>query len=137
VASLIQDATDRSPTFKRVVEAVQASDGIVYVVRGRCGRLVRSCLPYDMTLSGPNRILRVIVDDGKAGIDAAGAIAHELQHACEVLDDPSVTTGAGMHGLFERIGRRRDYGFETRAAIEIGDAVRAELRSGARRRRCC
>jgi O-acetylhomoserine/O-acetylserine sulfhydrylase-like pyridoxal-dependent enzyme len=45
-------------------------------------------------LAGPNRILRVMVDERKTGIDAAASIAHELQHALEVLQVPDIKTAA-------------------------------------------
>ena len=127
VTALIRDATDRSMTFRRLVDAIQASDGIVYIVRGRCGHYVRTCLAFSITVAGPNRLLHVIVDERKTGIEAIVSIAHELQHAREVLDHVGVRTAGEMHGLFERIGTWRRYSFETRAAVEVADAVRAEL----------
>ena len=132
VTALIRDATDRSMTFRRLVDAIQASDGIVYIVRGRCSRYVRTCLAFSITVAGPNRLLHVIVDERKTGIEAIVSIAHELQHVREVLDHPDVRTAGEMHGLFERIGTWRRFSFETRAAVEVTDAVRAELPSRSR-----
>jgi hypothetical protein len=78
-------------------------------------------------LAGPNRILRVMVDERKTGIDAAASIAHELQHALEVLQVPDIKTAAAMHGLFERIGTWRKFSFETDAAVRVTDTVHSEL----------
>jgi hypothetical protein len=128
LAALIREATDRSPTFRRLVEAIQATDGVVYVERGRCGHYTRTCLAFWMAVAGPNRILRVIVDERKTGMEAMVSIAHELQHALEVLGDRSVTTAAAMHGFFERIGVWRTDSFETYAAVRVDEAVRSELR---------
>jgi hypothetical protein len=127
LAALIQDATNRSETFRRLVDAIQATDGIVHVVGGRCGHYVRTCLMFWIQVAGPHRILRVMVDERKTGIDAAASIAHELQHALEVLQVPGIKTAGEMHGLFERIGTWRRYSFETVAAVKVGDAVRSEL----------
>jgi hypothetical protein len=128
LAALIQDASRQSTTFRRLVEAIAATDGVVYVVRDRCSPPLRACLVLSMTVAGPYRILRVIVDDRKADSDAVVSIAHELQHALEVLGHRDVTSGAAMYGLFERIGMWREHSFETDAAIQLEEAVRSELR---------
>jgi hypothetical protein len=128
LAQLIRDAADRSATFRRLVEAIGATDGVVYVVRDRCRPPLRACLAFGIAVAGPNRMLLVIVDDRKADPDAIVSIAHELQHALEVLGHRDVTSGAAMYGLFERIGTWREHSFETDSAITVGEAVRSELR---------
>ena len=74
LVTLPRDANDRSTTFRRLVEAITATDGVVYVVRGGCPRLLRACLAFWMVVAGPNRILRVIVDDLKVGSEAIVSI---------------------------------------------------------------
>ena len=128
LTALIRDATDRSTTFRRLVEAIQSTDGVVYVERGRCGHFVRTCLVFWITVAGRNRILRAIVDERKADTEAAISIAHELQHALEVLGVPGIRTAGAMHGLFERIGTWKGDSFETVAAVKVTDDVRSELR---------
>ena len=128
LAAWIRDATDRSTTFRRLVDAIAATDGMVFIVRGRCPTLVRACLVLWMGVAGQYRILRVIVDDRKLGSDAIVSIAHELQHVLEVLSHRSVTNGARMYALFGRIGTLRGQSFETKTAIIVEEAVRSELR---------
>jgi hypothetical protein len=132
LSRLIQQATSQSPTFRQLVETVQATDGIVYVMRGRCGHYVQACLKLWMAVAGPNRILHVVVDERKPDVEAMASIAHELQHALEVLAEPSVRTGAGMLALYKRNGAVRSETFETKAAIDTGDAVYKELTRAAR-----
>jgi hypothetical protein len=127
VAMLIREATDRSPTFRRIVDAIQATDGVVYVVPGRCGHAVKACLLLWMAAVGPNRFLRVVLDEPKPGIETMALIAHELRHALEVLAEPAVRTGAGMFDLYRRNGAIRGETFETRAALDAGDAVAREM----------
>ena len=127
LAALIRDSTDRSTSFRRMVEAIQATDGVVYIERGRCNFYVRTCLAFGIAVVGPNRMLRVIVDKRKAGFETAASVAHELQHALEVLEHRSVTTPAAVRGLFERIGTWDGNSFETSAAVKVGLDVRAEL----------
>jgi hypothetical protein len=44
IASLLTEGQARSATFRRLVEAIDASDGIVYIEDGTCGHGVRACL---------------------------------------------------------------------------------------------
>ena len=119
---------DRSPTFRRIVDAIQASDGIVYVQRDRCRHHVQSCLMLWMGFAGPNRVLRVNVAGRKTDIEMMSSIGHELRHVLEVLDEPGVRTSAGMYDLYKRNHAWRGETFETRAAIDAGDAVYKELK---------
>jgi hypothetical protein len=128
VATLIQEATQRSATFRSLVETIHVSDGIVYVNEGDCGHGVRACLA-DVKAAGPNRILRIQVDTRKADWDLMGSIGHELRHAVEVLGDPAITSNAAMYFFYTRTGRRGTAtSFETQAAVEAGHAVRGEVR---------
>ena len=131
LVALIQEATDRSPTFRQLRERIQASDGIVYIVRGRCGYHVRACLVLWVGIALPNRLLRVVVDLDQADHNAMASIAHELRHALEVLDEPSVRTAASMFLFYYPRNRlRQDRTFETEAAVDAGNTVLRELRKG-------
>ena len=84
-----------------------------------------------MTIAGPNRVLRTLVDPRKSDNELMGSIGHELQHAVEVLSNPNVRSGSAMTLLYlNGVGLHGDR-FETDAAIEAGDAVRAELQKSA------
>ncbi|HEY7191043.1 MAG TPA: hypothetical protein VH436_31035 [Vicinamibacterales bacterium] len=128
LSTLIRHATDQSATFRGLVEAIQATDGIVHVVRGRCGHGVRACLLLWMGAAGPNRMLRVVVDSDKTDVDTMALLGHELKHALEVLAEPSVRTGAGMFQLYRRNGAVQRETFETEEAIVAGDTVYRELK---------
>lgn len=127
LASVIRQAAERSTTFRSLVDAIDASDGIVYVEPGDCGRGVRACL-VTVTAAGPARILQVRVDPRKADWDLMGSIGHELRHVVEVLGSPAVTSTAAMFFFYEREGRRVSHGFETDGAVRAGNRVRAEVR---------
>jgi len=129
LSSLVRQAIDQSATFRGLVEEIQATDGIVYVVRGRCGHYVPACLLLWIAPAGPNRMLRVVVDGSRrTDIETMALLGHELRHALEVLAEPSVTTGAGMFHLYRRNGAVQGEVFETEAAIEAGHAVYNELK---------
>ena len=135
VVMIINEAAAQSETFRGLVDRIGTTDGIVYVAEGQCGHGVRACLLDTMTIAGPNRVLRILVDPRKADRDLMGSIGHELQHAVEVLSHRSVRSYDAMILLFKKMcdgcGRR----FETDAAIATGNAVRAELRNSATERR--
>jgi hypothetical protein len=129
LAAMIREATGQSSTFRHLVDAIDGSDGIVYVIRGRCRNRVRACLLLWMGVAGQNRILRVIVDERtRPGLELIASIAHELRHALEVLGEPGVRNGFAMLELYKRNGAIRGTTFETQAAIESGDAVYNELK---------
>jgi len=128
IGRVLKEASDRSQAFRRLVEIINASDGTVYVEEGQCGQGVRACL-VTVTMAGANRNLWVKVDTGAADVDLMGSIGHELQHAIEVLSDRTVTSGATMYFFYLKKGSRSQTGtFETRAAVEAGEAVRTEVR---------
>jgi hypothetical protein len=128
LAILIQRATERSTTFRGLVETINASDGIVYVNEGECGHGVRACL-VAVSAAGPNRILWVKVDTRKADWDLMASVGHELCHAVEVLGNPTVTSNAALYFFYARIGHRgTKSSFETQAAVQAGHAVRTEVR---------
>jgi hypothetical protein len=129
IAALIQQAGERSKTFRGLVEAINASDGIVYVEEGTCGHGVRACF-VTVTVAGANRILRVKVDTRKAADpDLMWLIGHELRHTIEVLSDRTVTSQADMYFFYSQEGHKQNdaRAFETPAAIEAGEAIRAEV----------
>ena len=125
-------AAERSTTFRGLVERIDASDGIVYVESRECGHGVRACL-VGVRAAGSNRIVGIKIDPQKRDWDLTGSIGHELRHAVEILDHPTVTSDDAMYLLYDRIGRRRERSaFETQEAVEAGVAVRAEGRRSMR-----
>jgi len=125
--ALIAEATERSATFRNLVETIHASNGIVYVEPGQCGHGAQACLT-SVTAAGRIRILWVRVDTRMPDWDLMESIGHELRHAVEVLSTPTVTSHSAMVLFYLREGFRESNRFETRAAIQAGNAVREEIR---------
>ena len=135
LAAVMQDAANQSPTFRQLVEIIQASDGIVYIEEGRCWHGLRACL-VDVTSTRVTRILRIVVVPRAEPLDLMESIGHELRHAIEILSERSVTSTSAMVLFYRRVGRQTSTGaFETEAAIETGHAVRSEVRRHAARAR--
>ena len=132
LVALITRAGEQSLTFRRLVETIEASDGIVYVEPGFCRHGVRSCL-VKVTSSGQHRFLFVKVDIGKTDRELMAWIGHELRHAVEVLSAPGVRDQSGLYFLYKLNPERGGFSFsspsfETTAAIDAGEAVADEIR---------
>jgi hypothetical protein len=89
-----------------------------------------ACLDHRVHTSAGFRILRVNIAPGESGARLVALIAHELQHAVEVLSEKSATSQEEVTKLFERIGmkRRSAANFETDAAERVQAAVYREAR---------
>jgi hypothetical protein len=88
-----------------------------------------------MTRAGDFRYVRATINAGQHNNQMIVALAHELQHAVEVLQDESVSDQRSLQELYKRIGRPSHSGvgaaWETIAAQEMGLRVRRELLSAA------
>ena len=98
LAEAIRTGADQSRTFADLVRAVAELNGIVYVEPGTCRRHARACLTAQVTTAGRHRILFVLVDPGLPESWVIELIAHELQHAVEVLSDRSVSMSGALLG---------------------------------------
>jgi len=132
IAALITQASQRSTTFGELVETVNATDGIVYVNEGMCGRGARACFKHQLIMAGPNRVLHILVDPHRPDWDLMGALGHELRHAIEVLSDRGITSDAAMRSFYKQNGVELNGVLETRAAIAAGADVRREIRQALR-----
>jgi hypothetical protein len=124
----IAHGVEQSATFRRLIEAINATDGLVFVLEGKCGQGVRACLHMSLEISGPNRLLRILVDPRRAsGCELVASIGHELQHALEALSNPRIRTTPGLSSFFHQIGPEGPRRFETTAATQVGLAVAREV----------
>jgi hypothetical protein len=129
LVALIQQAGERSATFRGLIDTINASDSFVFVEEGACGHGVRACFVSVAATSG-YRYMRVVVDTRKADWDLMGSIGHELRHTIEVIAAPSVRDNASKFFLYQQIGTEgtTSGARETRAAVDAGNAVRDEVR---------
>jgi hypothetical protein len=136
VTRLLHDAVERSPTFRRLVETINRTDGLIYIEPGTCGPGFHACLLMSVTVAGPNRVLRIRVDTRRDPVAVMGSIGHELQHAVEALSEAGVRTNALIYAFFERLSggpsARGQLEFETEAAVKAGDAVRNDIQASLR-----
>jgi hypothetical protein len=133
IRAMVDEAAQRSATFRRLVTAIDATDGIVYVEQGVCGHSVRACLSLHVVPAAGYRILRVMVDPRQPDWEVMASIGHELQHALEVLGNAALTTTEAVF-LFYSHGQTSGDSFETTEAIRAGNSVRNEVGSYAKRK---
>jgi hypothetical protein len=134
VAAINYGAT-RSATLSGLLETIRQRHGIVYVERGSCMRRSKSCLLLNLVTAGEYRMLFVHVDRNMSGDALTTSIAHELQHAAEVLGNQQIATGSAMYLFYTREGLQMRGYFETNAALKTTILVRAELQESGEDRR--
>ena len=126
---LLAEAMSRSPTIKRLVRDLEASDLFVYVeLRHDIG-----AAPAEtafMVANHAGRFLRVTVDARFEPRRRIELLGHELRHALEIAAAPLVRDAAGMRRLFSDIGwtLRKSLAYETVAAVDAERQVSRELR---------
>jgi hypothetical protein len=131
--AIISNAAAQSETFRGLVDRIGASDGLVYVMEGRCQPRLPACLLHRVTMAGPYRVLWITVDSRHAELDLMASIGHELQHAVEVLGNRTIMSDAGIRLLFRHKCALCSGVLETAAAVLAGRAVREELGRGSGR----
>ena len=128
----INEGLARSSVFRDLVARLDASDVIVYV-ETECPMSPRlfGHLRF-MAAGGGRRYVSVRVACMLNDAERIAALAHEFTHAVEIADAPSVVDASSLAALYRRIGFASrgvaaGTGFESRAAIDGGHRVWAEL----------
>jgi len=131
IAALIESGASLSPTFRRLVAALDASDVIVYVEPKQTRSRLGGYLAHHVVASGGYRYLRIAIEAGGPERRAIPLLAHELQHALEVALVPEARDAERIERLF--IGQNAGCGstcYETLAALEVQRMVALELKPG-------
>ena len=132
--TLIAAGIERSPTFRALVDQLEASDVVVYVdfrtfnERGLGGQILF------VGAAGGRRYVQVFVAPLQ-DLDCLAILGHELRHAVEIASAPSVVDSASMARCYERIGYHvppHANRFDTSNAVESGRRVLYEARTGVR-----
>ncbi len=134
---LLIDGCRRSPTLQRLADAIGRTDGVIYISIGACPlRTLRGCLLHLIQDTGNARYLWIRLSPNHDSLDLVSTLAHELQHALEVLARTTVRTRRDLIAFYESVeseaysetGAAGPYrAYETRAALDMAAAVRAEL----------
>ena len=138
IEAAIAEGVAHSRTFRELVLAVERVNVITYLFRGRCAYPALACTSL---LSGRSstRYVRINIQLPGAGGTATAwgrraiiaLVGHELQHVLEIAADLTLTDEGSMRQRYERYGLRRAEGrYDSLAAVDVGDRIRAELVGG-------
>jgi hypothetical protein len=120
-----------SPTLRRLVDRLEASDVVVYLMFDpRASPELAGHLSLLTAVRG-RRYLRVSIDRRTNGCRRIAILGHELQHAVEIAEAPWVTSEATLAALYRRIGFSSGIGrldcFDSAGAILAGRTVEKEM----------
>jgi hypothetical protein len=128
---VLKEGAARSATFRGLVNRIEASNLIVYIAVNPIMKSSLSGALTWMTRAGDFRYVRASISTDLTLDQMIASVAHELQHAIEVIEDESVTDERSLVALYKRIGQPSraagPSGWETLAAQRTGTQVRREL----------
>lgn len=128
-ATLLQ-GLERSATMRAIVEAIEQRDVIVYLqMQPALKRGIAGTLTW-LTAGGGFRYVRISLNPEVMADLAIATLAHELQHALEVAQEPSIVSAATLEAHYRTHGisvSSHIDGWDTQAARTTGQEVRKEL----------
>ena len=132
IRALIDEAALGSPEIRASIDRLEALDVTVYI---RAVTFVTSDLDGRVALLARavgHRYLVIEIACGRSRLAQMSTLAHELHHALEIAEEPSVIDARSLAAFYERVGRKTsDWGgrltFETDAAANAGLRARREL----------
>jgi hypothetical protein len=132
LAATLAQGVQESATLRRLVETLEASDVIVYVTFDRNPSPELAGHISLITARAERRYLRVSIDRRTIGCQRLALLGHELQHAVEIAESPSVKDDAALAALYRRIGFKsggngRSDCFDSAGAILAGQIVLKEV----------
>ena len=129
-AALLLQGIQRSDTLREIVERLEQSDVIVYLVmQPSLKRSLAGTLTW-VTGTKSFRYVRISLNPELSSDALISVIGHELQHALEVSDAPSIVDTASLQAYYEKNGLTTPShanGWDTLAARVTGEEVRREL----------
>ena len=139
-ADVLAAGLARSRDFRRMVDRIENMDAMVFIHHGgsphpTTTHRLGGFLSHHVGLAGSARVLHITLTD-RFGDRGIAVLAHELQHALEVLEAPEARSDTDVDALFDRIGFRRGPGIvETAAALDVQATVAQQLAAERRVRR--
>jgi hypothetical protein len=126
----LQQGAQASPTLKSLLDRLEASDVVVYLMFDHALPVHTAGRVSLMATVPGRRYLRISIDRRSIGCQRLAILGHELQHAVEIADAAEATDQESVASLYKRIGFRSDNGlkssFDSRLAIETGQRIRKE-----------
>ena len=132
VTNLVTRGLDGSETFRRLYQRLEDSNLIIHLRRST-NMPQGSAYNQFITYAGSYRFVRITLNVAEADNRSVALLGHELRHAVELAEAPTVDDGGDYQRLYDRIGylscsRAAPRCYETVAAVRAGLAVLTELR---------
>jgi hypothetical protein len=129
---LIDQAARRSPAIQEWIDRLQELDVTVYVRARTLPQLELEGRVALLSTVGGHRYLVIELACGRSELAQMATLGHELFHALEIAETPSVVNAETLADLYLRIGSKTtDSGglrtFETEAATAAGLLARQQL----------
>jgi hypothetical protein len=126
---LLREGSERSATFRRLVEALERSSVIVYI---ELGTGLPSTVGGKLRIFGnspSHRFLRITLNPQSARPVLVTLLGHELQHALEIARSSEIQDESSFRAFYARFGlsTRSPDSFDSLEAREVEQRVRAEL----------
>jgi hypothetical protein len=132
VGELLRLGYRHSPTFRRLVQALERSDVIAHLEMGAMDRFDTAGVTRFAGQRGGQRYVRIVVTESpRPRSTSVAVLGHELYHALEVARAKWVVDAASYQHLYQQIGfpscaaAARCY--DTREAAEIGSQILGEF----------
>lgn len=135
-AEAVAQGREASPAFRQLVARFEGAPVVIHVLVGETQVFATVGATQFAAHAGGWTFLRIVLDGRLRDDERVSVLAHELQHAQELLD-AGVQSQHDVRRLYERIGRPVPGtcdAFETAAAIDAGTKVWRQLREAASRR---
>src|SRR5262245_3594445 len=127
----VAEASRVSPTFRQLTERLAASDVIVYLHRRLSTEPGLAGATAFMAAAGGVRYLRISIEPRLSGCERLALLGHELQHAVEIADAPSVVDQESLEALYRAKGFRAPAAcarcFDSADAIAAGRQIQKEV----------
>jgi hypothetical protein len=133
VRPLVARAAAQSPLVQALIDRIEAADVIVYV---RIRQFAQSDLNGRVALLSAmparQRFLMIELACGRSDVMTMSTLGHELYHAVEIAEQPSIVDGPALAAYYSHEGEKTGdvaghLTFETRGAEAAGVRVRREL----------
>lgn len=130
-ANLLLEGLQRSETLRALVDRLDGKDVIVYVeMQPKLKARLAGALTW-ITGTPKFRYVRISWTPDLSTNAAIATLGHELQHALEIADQPSIVSDSTLEAHYREHGidMRSHNGWDTLAARDRGDDVRRDLAS--------
>lgn len=134
VRELIARGVSRSPSLRVLIQRLERSDVVVYVYHEHSRERALDGRLTFLSAAGGYRYLQVRVVIRRDERRNIATLAHELQHAVEIAERPSIVDETTLARAYAQIGHATTprhgakHGFDTSDAVTIGDRVWREVR---------